>query len=211
MFRVCLLGGGSFIDFPGSGALAALVMGFVAGVGWRNKNGANSVPKVLAGLWIVFQPILYGLIGTEISITELDPETVGWGFLILICGLVIRFIVKYFSVFGAKLDRREKLSVALAWIPKATVQAAIGPLALDMANDALAAAGDEVSDEDLNILQERVVLGKQVLTLAVLSIIITAPVGGAAIMTAGPRHLKKARHTLTTQCKLTSNLRMINS
>ena len=62
----------------------------------------------------------------------------------------------------------------------------------------LAAAGDAVSDEDLNILQERVVLGKQVLTIAVLSIIITAPVGAAAIMTAGPRLLKKARHTLTT-------------
>ena len=142
VFRVCLLGGGSFIDFPGSGALAALVMGFVACVGWRNKNGANSVPKVLAGLWIVFQPILFGLMGTEISITELDPETVGWGFLILIGGLVIRFIVTYFSVFGAKLDHREKLFIALAWIPKATVQAAIGPLALDMANDAIAAAGD---------------------------------------------------------------------
>jgi len=204
VYRVCLLGGGSLvalfgsnlIDFPGSGALAVLVMGFVAGVGWRGDTGSNAVPKVLAGLWIVFQPILFGLIGTEIHITELEPETLGWGFLILIGGLIIRIIVTYLSVFGARLDHREKLFVALAWIPKATVQAAIGPLALDMANDALGNAGDNVSEEDLSILQERVLLGKQLLTIAVLSIIITAPVGALAIMTAGPRLLKTSKDML---------------
>ena len=199
-YRVSLLVGGSLlalfgsnlIHFPGSGALAVLVIGFVAGVGWRGKNGSDSVSRILASFWIVFQPILFGLIGTEISLEELDPETLGWGILILIGGLIIRILVTYLSVFGAKLERKEKLFVALAWLPKATVQAAIGPLALDLANDALAAAGDEVFYDDLNILHKRVVLGKQVLTIAVLSIILTAPLGAFAIMSAGPKLLKRS-------------------
>jgi hypothetical protein len=40
---------------------------------------------------------------------------------------VVRFIVTYLSVGGAALDSKEKLFVAVAWVPKATVQAAIGP------------------------------------------------------------------------------------
>ena len=204
VYRVWLLGGGSLvalfgsnlIGFPGSGALAVLVMGFVAGVGWRGEIGSDSVPKVLAGFWIIFQPILFGLIGTEILIKELEPETIGWGFLILVCGLVIRFVVTYFSVFGAKLDHREKVFVSLAWIPKATVQAAIGPLALDMANAALINASENILEHDKSILDKRVELGKQLLTMAVLSILVTAPLGAFAIMTTGTRLLKKSKSML---------------
>ena len=61
------------IDLKGSGALAVLVMAFVAGVGWRNCSQweqDNDVTKILANAWMIFQPILFVLIGTEIQVNE---------------------------------------------------------------------------------------------------------------------------------------------
>ena len=61
------------IEYSGAGALAVLVMAFVAGVGWRHQgwtDDQNEVSKYLGQLWIVFQPILFGLIGTEIKVNQ---------------------------------------------------------------------------------------------------------------------------------------------
>ncbi|XP_057175454.1 sodium/hydrogen exchanger 9B2 [Triplophysa rosa] len=66
-------------------------------------------------------------------------------------------------------------------MPKATVQAAIGSMALDMANS----AGDEP-------LQN---YGMDVLTVAILAILITAPIGALAIGLTGPKLLQKYTST----------------
>ena len=49
----------------GAGALAILVMAFTAGLGWRSQGWGddNPVSAHLASLWIVFQPLLFSLIG----------------------------------------------------------------------------------------------------------------------------------------------------
>lgn len=68
--------------------------------------------------------------------------------------------------------------MAFAWMPKATVQAALGPLALDMAKRA--------TNPDPQLIH----VGEQILTLAVLSILITAPLGSVSILALGPRLLE---------------------
>jgi len=68
--------------------------------------------------------------------------------------------------------------MAFAWMPKATVQAALGPLALDMAKRA--------ANPDPNLIH----VGEQILTLAVLAILITAPLGSVSILALGPRLLE---------------------
>ena len=54
----------------GAGALAILVMAFTAGVGWRRQGWGddNPVAAHLASMWIVFQPLLFSLIGAEIQV-----------------------------------------------------------------------------------------------------------------------------------------------
>ncbi|MGM0548839.1 MAG: cation:proton antiporter, partial [Bacillota bacterium] len=81
-----------------------------------------------------------------------------------------RSIGVYFSLLGSNLNLKEKLFCVLAYTPKATVQAAIGAVPL--------AAG--------------VAEGELILALAVLSIIITAPLGAIAINKAGRSWLKNA-------------------
>ena len=225
LLRLLLLGGGALValfgcdlvGLPGAGALAVLVMAFMAGLGWRRQGwtDSNPVSQTLASLWFVFQPLLFSFIGTEIRVDALDLATVGWGVLVLLLGLSLRLVTSYLAVMGGGLTTSEQLFVALAWLPKATVQAAIGPLALDKAKEALVEAGfncttlpslinssngtmrsptplgpreDEVVDDMLKLCN-MVEYGEKVLTIAVLVILITAPIGAIAIMTAGPKFL----------------------
>jgi len=73
-------------------------------------------------LWTVFQPLLFGLIGAEVSLSHIQAETVGLGLAVLCIGLVIRIITSFLVVLRLGLTVREQFFVALAWLPKATVQ-----------------------------------------------------------------------------------------
>ena len=92
----------------------------------------------LAQMWVIFQPLLFSLIGAEIQVTEMSLATVGWGFLVLLSGLTSRTVAAYLAVSGGENNYKEKIFVSLAWLPKATVQAALGPVALGKAKEALA-------------------------------------------------------------------------
>ncbi len=83
---------------------------------------------------------------------------------------------------GGDLTLRERLFVAIAWLPKATVQAAIGGIALDNAKNL---------PEDHESREEYERLGSMILTIAVLVILITAPIGAIGIMLSGPKLLKR--------------------
>uniref|UniRef100_A0A4W4GPE5 Cation/H+ exchanger transmembrane domain-containing protein n=1 Tax=Electrophorus electricus TaxID=8005 RepID=A0A4W4GPE5_ELEEL len=110
--------GSNVFGFPGSGGLCTLVLAFLAGVGW----GPDKVKDIVSKVWDVFQPLLFGLIGAEINIGALDPITVGFGLATLCISLTVRIVFTYIMVLCAGFNFREKLFVALAWMPKATVQ-----------------------------------------------------------------------------------------
>ena len=66
------------IDLKGAGALAVLVMAFVAGIGWKKKGWTeeNPVSDIYGNLWVVFQPLLFSLIGTEIRVSHLEYTSI---------------------------------------------------------------------------------------------------------------------------------------
>ncbi|XP_044039935.1 sodium/hydrogen exchanger 9B2 isoform X2 [Siniperca chuatsi] len=163
------------IGFAGAGGLCTLVLAFLAALGWKTDKAP--VAAMVGQSWDVFQPLLFGLIGAEITIATLNPSTVGLGLACISIGLVIRLLVTFLLVHFGGFNLKEKLFIAVAWLPKATVQAAIGSKALDMAR--------EEGDETL------IKFGLDVLTLAVLAILITAPIGALGIGLAGPRLLAR--------------------
>ena len=109
----------------------------------------------------------------------------------------------YFAVMGGDLTVKEKIFMAFAWMPKATVQAALGPIFLDNVfkvpkhlwdtpenKAAWIAAGKNATEwspigEEAQWLE----MGNDILTLAVLSILITAPLGAVCILGLGPKFL----------------------
>jgi NhaP-type Na+/H+ or K+/H+ antiporter len=102
--------------------------------------------------------------------------------LVLFTALLFRMIGVVFAVSGGNLNKKEKIFMAFAWLPKAAVQAAIGPVFLDNARKFNKPEWEP--------------MGREILTLAVLSILITAPLGAISIVFLGPRLLEKQEQNL---------------
>jgi len=188
--RVVLLVGGGVgavlgakeLGFPGAGPLAAITAAFVAASGWKVQGWdpkTNPVSQSLSSCWCVMQPVLFGLIGSEIDVTALDPSNVGISLGIIFVSLTVRIIACSFSVFSGGFTWKEILFIDLAWIPKATVQAALSPQPLDMVR-----SRDPLDEDQLRY-------ATALLTTAVIAILVTAPLGAAAITLSGPRLLNR--------------------
>jgi hypothetical protein len=128
----------------------------------KSEPIAHLISQKLKKLWIFAELLLFVLVGAQVNIH------VAWkaglaGTVVILVGLVFRSVGTYLSLLGAGLTWREKLFCVVAYIPKATVQAAIGAVPL--------AAG--------------VASGEVILAVAVLSILLTAPIGAIGIMIMG--------------------------
>lgn len=141
-------------------AFSALIAIMFIGVGLQRKREA--VAKRLAvkygKLWVAAEVFLFVLVGATVNIGYLGR--VGVRALLMIAGaLLFRMAGVWVCLLGTGLKTGEKAFTMLAYTPKATVQAAIGgiPLALGFA------------------------CGDTVLTVAVLAIVLTAPLGAFAI------------------------------
>lgn len=146
--------------FSGASALAVLVLSATAAKGWGASN-AKAVAAVLGNAWNrAAQPLLFGLVGAAVSVEELEARIVGLGLLMLTCSITVRCIVTFLAVGCRGLRIQERFFTALAWMPKATVQAAIGAVALDEAKT------DRERDMGRDILAIAVLLSVMSLALA---------------------------------------------
>lgn len=65
------------VEFGGSGPLGCITVAFVAAYRWSTEqDGMASASRTCALLWEVFQPILFGLIGSEVQIKDLTADTI---------------------------------------------------------------------------------------------------------------------------------------
>lgn len=128
--------------------------------------------------WMIFEPILFGVTGTQIKIKDLEGSTVYLILGVLVTGITIRILVTVLVGIGSKLNLKEKIFIAFACMAKATVQAALGPVTLD---------------EIDHTQPDQVRFAETTLTMCVLSILLTAPAGGIIISLSGPKLLTKTR------------------
>ncbi|XP_054156261.1 sodium/hydrogen exchanger 9B2-like [Oppia nitens] len=161
------------------GTIACITLAFVAALKWRDTGRDRPVLATLKISWSLFEPLLFALIGYQVKIADLHSNAIGLAVLALIIALVLRTVSSMFVIIGANLNLKEKIYVSIAWIPKATVQAAIGSVALDLARQ---------RGNDPQLIE----FGTFVLTVSVLSILITAPLGAIWISFMGSRCLKVA-------------------
>jgi len=186
-----LLGGGlialfgsHLIDFDAAGGLATIIMAFVAGIEWRREgwDSHNPVSKTFHRMWIILEPAVFALIGTEIEIKNINPKTLGLTILVLVIALAIRLFVNYRAVNGVKFNAREKIFMAVAWMPKATMH---GPIFLDNVLKHHEHHWENPGDKEMYVA-----IGNDILTMAVMSILITAPLGAFAMLALGPKLLE---------------------
>lgn len=141
---------------PFSGMLAVMVLGIT--ILRRDAELAQAFSAKLGAIWVAAELILFALVGAAVDLAYV--RMAGLAAIALVLGaLVFRMAGVGVSVTGTALTPRERLFSMFAYSPKATVQAAIGgvPLAMGFA------------------------CGHTVLTAAVLSILLTAPLGAFLI------------------------------
>ena len=139
-----------------SALIAIMFMGI--GLQQKRKEVAERISAKYGKLWVAAEIFLFVLVGATVNIDYLG--NIGIKALAVIVGaLLFRMLGVFICLLGTELDKKEKLFTMLAYTPKATVQAAIGgiPLALGLS------------------------CGDTVLTVAVLAIVFTAPLGAFAI------------------------------
>lgn len=139
---------------------SALIAIMFIGVGLQKKREvvAKRLSVKYGKLWVAAEIFLFVLVGATVNIGYLGK--VGVKALIVIIGaLMFRMLGVFICLLGTNIKGKERLFIMMAYTPKATVQAAIGgvPLALGFA------------------------CGDAVLTVAVLAIVLTAPLGAFAI------------------------------
>lgn len=152
-----------------SGLLAVVAMACVL-KGKLNENTRNALSEKFGGLWVAAEVILFVLVGAAVDVRY----TLGAGLpalgMILIA-LIFRAAGVLLCLIRTRLTARERLFCVIAYLPKATVQAAIGSVPLSLG----------------------LPCGRLVLSVAVLAILITAPLGAIGIDRGAPKLLAGER------------------
>ena len=152
---------------PLSGLLAVMSMAAALRL-CGGKEAAGTLSAQYGQVWIAAEALLFVLVGAAVDVRY--TLRAGAGAVLLIAfALAVRSVGVWLSTAGAGLSRRERVFCVLAYLPKATVQAAIGgvPLAMGLP------------------------CGELVLSVAVLSILLTAPLGALAIDATAERLLEQ--------------------
>jgi len=150
---------------PIAALIGVMVIGFV--ILEKMPELGMEISSKLDKIWIFAEILLFVLVGAQVNI-QLAASFAVVGLAIILIGLTARSAGVYLSLMGSKLDLREKIFCIIAYTPKATVQAAIGAIPLSMG----------------------VVSGQEILAIAVIAILFTAPLGAWGVNWYGEKVLK---------------------
>lgn len=140
-----------------SSLLAVIAMSCVFKIK-ANDEVSSRLSEKFGKLWIFAEVLLFVLVGAEVNILYI--RKLGFTSIIMIfLALIIRSLGTLLSISTSNLNKKEKLFTVFSYMPKATVQAAIG--AVPLANGLSS--------------------GEIILSMAVLGILITAPIGAIFI------------------------------
>jgi len=141
---------------PFSGLLAVMSMG--AALQKRSSEVADRMSAKFSKLWVGAEVLLFVLVGATVDIKYAVSSGIA-AILVILGVLIFRMIGVFCCMLKTKLSLKERLFCMIAYTPKATVQAAIGSIPLTMG----------------------LPCGQIVLTVAVLAILITAPLGAFGV------------------------------
>lgn len=151
--------------FPVATLLGVMAIGFV--LRERLPVAAVRIAGKMERIWVIAEIFLFVLVGSSVNIGAVGSSW-AMGLIVIFLGLLFRSAGVLAATFGSKLDIRERLFCMISYLPKATVQAAVGGIPLAMG----------------------VAYGDVILSVSVLSILATAPLGAIGIRLAARRLAK---------------------
>lgn len=159
---------------PYSGLLSVIAFGAV--IFAKHNVCAVRLSSKFSKLWIMAEILLFVLVGAEVNI-EYAVRNSGMIICVILIALIFRMLGVFLCVFMSKLNMKERLFSMIAYMPKATVQAAIGSIPLSMG----------------------LPCGEIILTAAVIAILLTAPLGAFLTDITYKRLLNKQEETVSDE------------
>ncbi len=156
---------------PIAALLGVMAIGFI--ILEKEEAIAHLISQKLKKLWVFAELMLFVLVGAEVNIHVAWEASLA-GLLIIFTGLLFRSLGTYLSLGGTDLTAKEKWFCVVAYVPKATVQAAIGAIPLEMG----------------------IASGEVILAVSVLSILVTAPLGAIGIKLMGESVLEEEERSV---------------
>ena len=149
-----------------SGLLAIMALGVT--IHQNNVDTAQRLSNKFSKLWVGAEVFLFVLVGATVNISYAFKAGTA-AILLILAVLIFRTVGVFISLIGTNLNKKERVFTAFSYIPKATVQAAIGglPLAMGLAS------------------------GELILTVAVVAIMVTAPLGAILVDSTYKKFLKQ--------------------
>lgn len=161
------------------------VISFCVVLNTRNKVQAQRLAQRCSKLWVLAEIFLFVLVGASIRI-EYASEYFFLALALIAISLAFRSIGVSLCLIKTKLNVKERLFTVFSYLPKATVQAAIGGGLLDYGNELLAKGSERAGAV--------IASGRIVLSVSVVAILITAPLG-AILMNATYKKLLQKEET----------------
>lgn len=141
---------------PMSGLLAVMSLGGT--ILKKDVILAEILSQKLSKIWVVAEILLFVLVGAAVDIRYMIGAGI-IGVIFILISLIFRTFGVYLSLLKTRLNKGEKIFCMISYLPKATVQAAIGSVPL------------------VNGVES----GNLILTMAVLAIFVTAPIGAIGV------------------------------
>ncbi|MDE6407092.1 MAG: cation:proton antiporter [Anaeroplasmataceae bacterium] len=151
-----------------SSLLGIIVLGIL--ILKKNKEAAKEIQNNYNALWNAFEILLFALVGCAVDMHYAFSKDGGILLGVIALSLCFRAVGVFICLIATKYSIKEKVFILLSYLPKATVQASIGGIALS----------------------EGLECGKIIITAAVLSILITAPIGAILMDYTYPKLLEKS-------------------
>ncbi|RKP16304.1 hypothetical protein ROZALSC1DRAFT_31703, partial [Rozella allomycis CSF55] len=167
---VVMLGGKS-LGYSGAASLGTMVTWCAAGNIWDKKT-----LEIMT--WEFAQPFLFPIIGASISFLDLSLKTVGLGFAVVFIGITSKMTMIYFLMGLEGFTKKQRLFIAGGWTAKATVQAALSYVTLEVVLEK-------------NIMGDERIYAEQMSTVMVFAILMCAPFCATWIQSMGRKWLTK--------------------
>ena len=145
--------------------LGVMAIGFI--LLEQEEKIAHEIANKLDKIWVIAEITMFVLIGISVD-PQITFRTGLLGIAVILIGLIFRSIGVYIATRWSGLTIKERLFCMIAYLPKATVQAALGGVALSYGFSE----------------------GNTILAVAVLAIIVTSPLGAIGIKYSA-KHLLK--------------------
>lgn len=152
--------------FSISGLIAVMALGAI--ISRKNDILSKRLTLKFSKVWVASEVLLFVLVGASVDLNYASKSGSA-AIILVLSALCFRMLGVILSLLSTRLNSKEKLFCAIAYMPKATVQAAIGAVPL----------------------AKGVNSGTLILSIAVISILITAPIGAIGIDKSYNRLLEK--------------------